>query len=46
MDLHGWTVSPTPDRQGLAVSHGGYTVSIMLGKQVANYVEHGTPTWP
>jgi len=46
LDLHGWTVSPTPDLQGLAVSHGGYTVSVMLGKQLANYVEHGTPTWP
>lgn len=46
VDLHGWTVSPTSDRQGLAVSHGDYTVSIMLGKQVANYVEHGTTTWP
>jgi hypothetical protein len=46
VDLHGWTVSPTPDLQGLAVSHGGYTISIMLGKQVANYVEHGTTTWP
>jgi hypothetical protein len=46
VDLHGWTVTPTPDLQGLAVSHGDYTVSIMLGKQVANYVEHGTTTWP
>jgi hypothetical protein len=46
VDLHGWTVTPTPDLQGLAVSHGEYTVSIMFGKQVANYVEHGTTTWP
>ena len=46
VDLHDWTVNPTSDLQGLAVSHGGYTVSIMLGKQVANYVEHGTTTWP
>jgi len=46
VDLHGWTVRPTPDLQGLAVSHGEYTVSVMLGKQVANYVEHGTTTWP
>ena len=46
VDLHGWTVSPTPDLQGLAVSHGDYTVSIMLGKQVGTYVEHGTTTWP
>jgi hypothetical protein len=41
VDLHGWTVTPTPDFQGLAVSHGEYTVSIMLGKQLASYVEHG-----
>jgi len=46
VDLHGWDVSPTADLQGLAVSHGDYTVSLMFGKQVANYVEHGTPTWP
>jgi len=46
VDLHGWTVNPTPDLQGLAVSHGDYTVSVMLGKRLANYVEHGTPTWP
>ncbi len=46
VDLHGWTVAPTPDRQGLAITHSDYTVSIMLGKQLANYVEHGTPTWP
>ena len=42
VDLHGWTVSPTPDRCGLAVSHGEYTVSLMFGKQIAGYVEHGT----
>ena len=46
VDLHGWTVRPTPDLQGLAVSHGEYTVSVMLGKQLANYVEHGTAIWP
>lgn len=46
VDLHGWTVSPTPDMQGLAVSHGQYAVSVMFGKQVANYIEHGTTTWP
>ena len=46
LDLHGWTVSPTPDMQGLAVSHGQHTVSIMFGKQLANYIEHGTTTWP
>ena len=41
VELHGWTVTPTRDLQGLAVSHGEYTVSIMLGKQLANYVEDG-----
>lgn len=44
--LHGWTVTFTPDLQGLAVSHGEYSVSVMLGKQIANYIEHGVPTWP
>lgn len=46
VDLHGWTVSPTPDLQGLAVSHGQHTISIMFGKQLANYIEHGVVTWP
>jgi hypothetical protein len=46
VDLHGWTVSPTPDSQGLAVSHGEYSVSLMFGKQITNYIEHGVPTWP
>jgi hypothetical protein len=41
VDLHGWTVVPTADLQGLAVSHGEYTVSIMLGRRLADYVEHG-----
>jgi hypothetical protein len=41
VDLHGWTVTPTPDLQGLAVTHGEYTVSIMLGRRLADYVEHG-----
>ena len=46
LNLHGWTIRPTPDMQGLTVSHGEYTVSIMFGKQLANYIEHGTTTWP
>jgi len=46
VDLHGWAVSPTLDMQGLAVSHGQYTISIMFGKQIANYIEYGVPTWP
>jgi hypothetical protein len=41
VDLHGWTVTPTPDWNGLAVSHGEYTVSLMLGAQLADYVQHG-----
>lgn len=46
VDLHGWTVSPTLDMQGMAVSHGQHTISIMFGKQLANYIEHGEMTWP
>jgi hypothetical protein len=41
VDLHGWAVTPTPDLHGLAVTHGEYTVSIMLGRRLAEYVEHG-----
>jgi hypothetical protein len=41
VDLHGWAVTPTADLQGLAVTHGEYTVSIMLGRRLADYVEHG-----
>ena len=41
VDLHGWSVTPTKDLQGLAVTHGEYTVSIMLGRRLADYVEHG-----
>jgi hypothetical protein len=41
VELHGWTVTPTPDWNGLAVSHGEYTVSLMLGAQLADYVQHG-----
>ena len=46
VDLHGWTVTPTPDLQGLAVSHGEYTVSVMLGKQVANSSNTGPRPGP
>ena len=41
VDLHGWAVTPTADLQGLAVTHGEYSVSIMLGRRLAEYVEHG-----
>jgi len=40
VDLHGWTVAPTPDWNGLAVSHGEYAVSLMLGAHLADYVQH------
>ena len=46
VDLHGWTVTPTPDHNGLAVSHGEYTVSVMLGAQLAAYVQHGARSAP
>ncbi|MGH3192726.1 MAG: hypothetical protein ACRDOL_36860 [Streptosporangiaceae bacterium] len=39
LDLHGWTVQPTPDLYGLAVQHGEYTVSVMFGKRLVGYVE-------
>ena len=42
-ELHGWSVVPTTDRHGLSVSHGEYTVSIMLGRRLADYVENGFP---
>jgi len=41
VDLHGWHVSPAPDRQGLVVEHGHYRVSLMLGRRLAGYVAHG-----
>ena len=40
---HGWAVSPTPDLYGLAVSHSGYTVSLMLGERLTGYVTRGLP---
>ncbi len=42
VDLHGWQVTPTQDLAGLAVEHSGYRVSLMLGKKLASYVEHGS----
>ncbi len=41
VDLHGWAVSPTPDGHGLAVSHGAYSVPVMLGYRLTDYVQHG-----
>lgn len=46
VDLHGWTVSPTSDLQGLAVVHGDYVVSVMLGKRLADYAEFGALAEP
>ncbi len=46
VDLHGWSVTPTPDGEGLAVSHGEYTVSVMLGAQLAGYVKNGRKHTP
>lgn len=43
IDLHGWTVSPTMDLHGLAVSNGEFTVSVMLGKRLVAYVTAGSP---
>jgi hypothetical protein len=42
VDLHGCAVHPTPDRYGLAVQHGEYTVSVMFGKRLVGYVEGDT----
>jgi len=38
-DLHGWQVEPTPDLHGLAVAHGAYRVSLMLGQRLTDYVQ-------
>ena len=41
IDLHGLTVRPTDDLHGLEVAHDDYRVSVMLGKPLVDYVEHG-----
>jgi hypothetical protein len=41
VDLHGWHVTPAPDRQGLVVEHGYHRVSLMLGRRLADYVASG-----
>lgn len=41
VDLHGWTINPTADWHGLALSHGEYTVPIMLGERLTDYIRHG-----
>ena len=40
-NLHGWSVTPTPDLYGLAVTHGEYTVSLMFGQRLVEYVQEG-----
>lgn len=44
VDLHGWSVSPTPDRYGLAVEHGEYVVSLMFGQRLVTYIQDGPAT--
>jgi hypothetical protein len=42
VELHGWRVLPTADLHGLAVSHGEFSISLMFGKRLVDYVA-GTP---
>lgn len=42
VDPHGWQIAPSADWQGLVVQHGPYEVSVMLGRRLAHYVEHGS----
>ena len=42
VDLHGWSVTPTPDLYGLAVTHGEYAVSLMFGQRLVEYVRDGS----
>jgi hypothetical protein len=44
VDAHGWTVQLTQDLDGLTVSHGSYTVTVMLGKRLTHYIERGNPS--
>jgi hypothetical protein len=44
VDLHGWSVSPTPDLYGLAVEHGEYVVSLMFGQRLVAYLQDGPAT--
>lgn len=41
VNLHGLTVRPTDDLHGLEVAHDEYRISVMLGKPLVEYVEHG-----
>ena len=42
VDLHHWSVTPTPDQYGLAVTHGEYAVSLMFGQRLVGYVRDGS----
>jgi len=41
VDLHGWQVEPSADMTGLAVRHGEYNVSLMLGRSLTRYIDNG-----
>jgi hypothetical protein len=41
VDLYGWHVAPTPDLQGMVISHSHYRVCVMFGKRLADYVTSG-----
>jgi hypothetical protein len=38
VDTHGWEVCPTSDLCGLLVRHGSYSVSLMFGRHLTDYV--------
>ncbi len=42
IDLHGWSVTPTPDLYGLTVAHREYAVSLMFGQRLVEYVQDGS----
>ena len=39
VDLHGWEVCPTSDLCGLLVRHGPYSVSVMFGRHLTDYIQ-------
>ncbi len=41
VELHGWQVQPSADMTGLAVRHGEFTVSLMLGRRLTSYIDNG-----
>jgi hypothetical protein len=38
VDLQGWQVSPTDDLHGLDLTRGGFTVTLMFGDRLIDYV--------